>query len=380
MNDSDRPPAARFERVAVVYNSDYDTVELGEDDAEPPSPPSQEADAAVADTAHAVHAHLSRAGFDPILITLDTSLSDLLPMLREARVEAVFNLVESLGSDPAREPEVPAMLESGGIPYTGNSPDTLYVSHAKDLVRRLLSAHHIPIPRGAAIRWGRHSTDVELLDLDDLAFPMFVKPARTDASIGIDQGSIVHTRQELIRRLDWLAATLPGPYLVEEYLPGRELNVAIFPNPFNGFIAVTEIDFSPFPDGHAPIVTYDCKWRPATPEFAAFSAPARGRLPDSLLREATRVARAAFLAVGGTSYGRVDVRLDAEGRPRVIDVNPNPDIHPDAGLAIAAGSVDLTYQSLVTQVMTGASSKARDVPAPHTSRRPRAVSFAAAPY
>ena len=152
--------------------------------------------------------------------------------------------------------------------------------------------------------------------------------------------------------MEKLHSHLPGPYLVEEYLPGKELNVSIFPSPYEGWVVATEIDFSPVPPEYPRIVTYDSKWNESSPEFASKSVPAQ--LDEALKAEVTALARQAFLALGGSSYGRVDMRLDADGRPCVIDVNPNNDIHPDAGLAAAARSVGIDYPELIAGVLSGA--------------------------
>jgi D-alanine-D-alanine ligase len=140
--------------------------------------------------------------------------------------------------------------------------------------------------------------------------------------------------------------------LVEEFLPGKEINVAIFPDPERGFVVPTEIDFSAVP-AHLPrFVTYDSKWNPESPEYACKSVPAQ--LSSALRAEVEALARRAFAALGGSGYGRVDMRLDREGRPCVIDVNPNNDIHPEAGLALAAYSVGLTYPELIARILARA--------------------------
>ncbi|GMV42956.1 MAG: hypothetical protein AMXMBFR64_46720 [Myxococcales bacterium] len=349
MSGAERPPQGQGTKVAVLYNTDYATLDIVEEDAEPPS---HAADAGVAETAQAVAASLAVAGWDPVLLTVSDAIDDLPERLRDAGIGVVFNLVESLGGDPHREPDVPAALEAANIAYTGNGPAALALAHAKDAARERLRSRGVPVPRGFAI----HDPDrIINLPWGGLDFPLFVKPARTDASIGVEQSSVVRDVGELRRQLERLAARVPGPYLVEEYLPGRELNVAIFPDPFRGRYVPTEIDFSALPAGCAPIVTYDCKWTPGTPDYQAESRPCGDALGPVLLRAVVRTSRAAFLALGATSYGRVDLRLDAAGRPRVIDVNPNPDIHPDAGACLAAASVGIDHPTFVADIAAQAS-------------------------
>lgn len=354
-------------RVGVLYNVDFEHY--------PPGSPSYESDAAVRDTAEAVARSLAERGADVQLLTVDGDLDGLGAQLRERDLDVVFNLVESVGGDAAREPDVPALLESLGIAYTGNRAPVLRVAQAKDRARELLAAHGLPVPRGlkvgaslvGPVRRDRSEEQVAALVTEACAalaaggvsFPVFVKPARTDASIGVDQASVCRDEGALARKLGSLSAEVDGPYLIEEYLPGREINVAIFPEPAAGHLVCTDLDFSGFGAEQAPIVTYDCKWRPGTPDYNAQSRPSKGRLPDAEVEAARSLARAAFLAIGGTSYGRVDLRAGASGQLYVIDVNPNPDIHPEAGLSIAAASDGVDHPALVTSIVEAALARRR---------------------
>ncbi|MCB9730309.1 MAG: D-alanine--D-alanine ligase [Deltaproteobacteria bacterium] len=332
--------ATRPERIAVVHNVDYRGAPAGDD-----ALPSAAADADVEEVAEAVVDALRSLGHDARVLTVDDDPAPLIAQARAERVTCVFNLVESLGRDASREAEFVAALEAAGIPYTGNRAPALRVAQAKDRVREVLDAADVPHARGLAVD---APPDQPALDAAGLGWPLFVKPARVDGSIGIDQGSVVYDLPALQARVERLLAHLGGPCLVEDFLPGPELNVAILGDP-NGPVAVTTIDF-----GEAAglgIVTYDCKWTPGTPDYDARSVPATGRFSEALLDQARSSARRAFLAIGGTSYGRVDLRLSAAGLPSVIDVNPNPDLHPDAGLAIAARDAGLDYPSLVERIL-----------------------------
>ncbi|MCK6550701.1 GNAT family N-acetyltransferase [Myxococcota bacterium] len=338
-------------RIAVLYNDDWKHY--------PPGAPSYEADAEVRETAEAVAQALARTGFEPVLMTVDDALEPLVEALGREKVDGVFNLVESLGGASSREPEIPELLDRLGLPYTGNAAHVLRAAHAKDETRKILAAHGVPVARGFVV--SEPAEAAARLAASGARFPLFVKPARTDASIGIDQRSIVRAASELEAQLARVAAEVPGPILVEEYLPGREVNVAIFPEPEHGQAVCTWIDFSECV-GVAPIVTYDCKWRPGTPEYAAKSLPAKGLVPEDEIARAQHVARAAFLALGGTSYGRVDLRMGEDGGFYVIDVNPNPDINPDAGLTVAARSVGLDHDALIRAVMEAALANGRTRP------------------
>ena len=370
-------------RVAVVFNAEpapqaNPAKELGVDDAEPPQsadrPSSREAVAEVAAVAEHVRAILARAGHFALTVPVVDTLDHLPALFEHEAIDTVFNLVEALDGDARREPEMARLCETLRLPYTGNGPGIMRLALAKDMAKRLLASHGVPVPQGFAVL---DATQVADPEAHGLAYPVFVKPARTDASIGIDRHSVCADLAAVQARLAWLARDLAGPFVVEEYLPGREINVAILPDPFTGQCVPTEIDFSGYPKDIPPIVTYDCKWLPGCPESVAHSIPARDRLTAAQYVEVCRIARTAFLALGGTSYGRVDMRFDAHGTPRVIDINPNCDIHPEAGMSIAAASVGYGPEDLVLTILAGASLKARHVSAPHSVSRPRIIGHVA---
>ena len=372
MDEDSSPDNPR--RYAVVYNHDFQTA--------PPHDPTRrpfflEASKDVVKTAAHVRAVLDARGEETCLIPVDSTLDGTLSLLLKRKVDAVFNLVESLGNDSSREPELPMLLEEAGIPYTGNPPAALRLAYRKDQARQLLAAHSLPVARCLTVRRPEEATDGKLARL---GLPVFVKPARTDASIGIDQGSVFFSRRRLRKRVASLLEQVSGPVLIEEYLPGPEFNVAIFPNPYHGRLSLTEIDFSRCPGELAPVVTYSSKWHPEAPEYAAFSRPCSDLVPKPLQNEILHIARAAFLTLGGTSYGRVDLRLDLRGRPVVIDVNPNPDLAPDAGLAVAACALGMSYSELVLSIAAGASLKESHASTPSLALRPRTFGCATAAY
>lgn len=362
-------------RFAVLYNHDFQ-------DGEPSDPGQRpsfaEANEDVVKTSAEVQEVLRAQGLEADRIPVRGALGPVLELLCERRAHAVFNLVESLDNDASRESELPALLEAARVPYTGNGPAPLRLAYKKDQARQVLAAHHVPVARCMVVRRLEEATDGKLARL---GLPVFVKPARADASIGIDQGSVFSSRRNLRKRIAWLLENVAGPVLVEAYLPGPEFNVAIFPDPYAGRLSLTEIDFSRCGGENLfPVVTYGSKWIPTAVEYAAFSRPPSEDVPHSLRNEILRVARAAFMALGGTSYGRVDLRLDARGRPMVIDVNPNPDLAPDAGLATAARAVGVSYAQLVLSVAAGASLKGQHAAPSALALRPRTSGFPTAAY
>ena len=123
----------------------------------------------------------------------------------------------------------------------------------------------------------------------------------------------------------------------------------------------TTVDFRGFPPDLHPIVSYACKWEEGSPEYSARTVPLGDTVSLAARRELLRSAEAAFLVIGGQSYGRVDLRLDAHGRACVIDINPNPDLHPEAGFAVALGGAQIPYVQVIDTIVQQAVLRARSV-------------------
>jgi D-alanine-D-alanine ligase len=322
-------------RVAVLYNHDPD------------------APTDVADVAHAaddITTALREGGYRPTQVPVDgaaplQALSKAIDALRRSRTELVFNLCEAVGGRSAHEPLVPHLLELAGLPYTGSSSLGLGLALRKDRARLVLAGAGVPIAAGTQY-------DAVPRRAPALVFPLFVKLAGEDASVGIDAGSVVHDFHALARRVESLLARYPGPVLVEEFIPGREIYVSLVgPGPIA--LPPHEIDFSGMPADVPPIVTYAGKWDPASPESLG-SQPVRARRLGKLGPELAAIARRVFMALGLTDYARVDFRVDVAGRPYVIDVNPNCDLSAGAGMARAAGFGGWSHAELVDRICRSA--------------------------
>jgi D-alanine-D-alanine ligase len=322
-------------RVAVLYNHD-------------PGAPADVAD--VERAARDVATALEEGGHRGQLVAVDgeggaRALVKAIDALSSSRVDLVFNLCEAVGGKSAHEPLVPHLLELAGLTFTGSGPLGLGLALRKDRARLVLSGAAVPIPAGTQY-------DAVPRRAPPLVFPLFCKLAAEDASVGIDAGSVVHDLQSLARRVDSLLARYPGPVLVEEFIPGREIYVSLV-GPGPKALPPHEIDFSGMPAECPAIVTYAGKWDPASPESIG-SQPVRARKLGRLGPQLASIARRAFAALGLRDYARVDFRVDVAGRPFVIDVNPNCDLSAGAGMARAASFGGWSHAELVDRICRSA--------------------------
>lgn len=330
--------SAPTRRVLVLYNTDYDEELKASSGADV---------SAVEDSARAVAEAVAAAGFDSDLGGVHgDDLDRVFRRLAGDPPDLVFNLVESLRGTTRNEPLIPALLEMLEIPYTGPGALSLSLCLHKDRARGILAAAGVPIPAGAVI-----SGPGDLERLGDLEYPVFVKLSREDASIGIDASNVAGDRAALERRARELLERHRQPVIAERFIDGREVNVTVIGNP--GALEVLplhEIDFGAMPAGSPHIISYAAKWDEEHPDYAG-TLPVPLRDPEPALVEAIEsVARAAFEALELADFGRIDLRIDSAGQPHVIDVNPNCDLSPGAGVARAAAAAGLDYPQLVGRI------------------------------
>ena len=253
------------------------------------------------------------------------------------RADLVFNLCEGIHGVAQWEDHVVGSLELAGIPYTGSGPWTLAACRRKSVANAMLANAGLPVPRWAVAQ-GRIA--------DDFPLPAIVKPAAEDASAGLDRQSVVQDRRSLRARVAAMTEQF-DEVLIQQYIPGRELNV--------GFVGdrtlpIAEIDFSAMPLGSWPILTYAAKWDVGSPEDAGSRPVCPAQLSQRLADRLTRIAEAAWRTMQGKGYGRVDLRVDPEGRPWVLEVNPNPDLTDEAGLSRMARAAGWDYAELVRRI------------------------------
>jgi len=322
--------------IALLHNLDH---HLLDDD------PGREARKDVTKVAQALASALdggqARAQLVPV-----TGAADLLSTLEGLRPDLVINLCESLAADSRGEMAIPLLLDLLAIPYTGSPALSLGLALHKHKAKEILRARGVPTP---AFVVAERLEDLAGLDIP---FPLIVKPSREDASVGVDFDSVVHTRAQLERAVRAVLTRFHQPALVEQYVDGPEIYVPLLGNRggARAHLPLTEIRFGAAFAGRPRILSYRAKWEADSAECK--DSPS---VPCTLsAREQERlrgVATAAFDALECRDYGRVDLRLGADGAAYVIDVNPNCDLHPEAGFARAAAEAGITYRALASRLV-----------------------------
>lgn len=291
---------------------------------------------------------LAALGWDWAIETVGLDLSAL-DRLLTPRPDLVFNLVEAIAGDGRLAHLVPAVLDHLAILYTGASAATLFTTTRKTLAKSLLRGAGLPTPdwieRGQATAPRPPGSD-----------RMIVKSVWEDASVGIDSASVVAAGRASAE-MDARAGQSGGEWFAEAYIEGREFNVGIIDGEDGPeVLPIAEILFVDYPAGRPRIVDYEAKWLEGS--FAFTHTPRHFSHPRSdaaLLDELRRLALETHALFGVRGYGRVDFRVDAAGRPWILEVNANPCLTPDAGFMAAADRAGYTVADVVGRIVGAAS-------------------------
>jgi D-alanine-D-alanine ligase len=289
-------------------------------------------------------------GYQFIYLNNHCTLIQDLMKLRE-KIDFIFNLCdEGYNNDAREELHVPALLEMLDIPYTGSGPQCLTYCYDKSLVRGIAGEMVIPTPKAFFIK--PEDTTFEL----PFVFPVIVKPNFGDSSFGITQRSVANNLEELINAISEIREGFgyDNPILVEEFLAGKDLSVGIIGNPPESYtvLPIIEEDYSALPEELPRICGYEAKWLPESPYWNIKSIPAQ--LPEDTNRLIVEWCLKLFERLECRDYCRFDWRLDAEGNPRLLEVNPNPGWCWDGHLAKMAKIAGMSYAELLEAILRAA--------------------------
>ncbi len=321
----------------------------------PPDHPDAVAEADVVAVAQAVAEALNGHGFEAAPLAVGPPIDEALGRLLRSAPDVVVNLVEGFGGSSAGESRFTALLELTGLPFTGCSSETQALCLSKGRVKALLRGVGLPTAPFVAVRAG------DPVPAWEGPWPVIVKPDAEDASLGIDQTSVVTDRAGLADRLARVRAAYGGRAIVEAYLPGPEYNLGVLGLPAPAPLPIAELVFVPR-SGAWPILTYAAKWEPGSAEDRASVVRCPARIDPALADRLGRIAAAAFRATGCRDYARVDLRLDDRGEPMILEVNPNPDLGPSAGWARALRTSGRDYAATLAALVRQALERGGGIP------------------
>jgi D-alanine-D-alanine ligase len=307
----------------------------------------REQDAAEYRTEYDVISCLRASGHDVRPIGIGDSLTELRAAIQDWQPQVCFNLLEEFGGIVTYDQHVVAYLELLRQSYTGCNPRGMMLSRDKVLSKQILSYHRIPTPQFAVFRQG-----AAIRIPARLRYPLFVKSATEDASLGISQASVVEDAARLRERIAFIHEHTMTDALVEEYIEGRELYVGVLGNERIRTLTPWEFIFGELKAGRSAIATRKAKWDRAYQARHGITSDRAANLPPGLAERLDRYARRVYRALHMTGYARIDFRVRADGTPFVLEANANPNLEQAEDFADAALHDGISYPDLLKRIIS----------------------------
>lgn len=289
---------------------------------------------------------LRASGHEVRALGVQTELTPIRDEVENWKPDIVFNLLEEFHGQTLYAQNVASLLELLKVPYTGCNPRGLMLARGKDISKKLLKYHRIPVPAFGVFPMGR-----KVKRARQLPFPLIVKSLSEDASLGISQASVVETDEALAERVLFIHEKIGTAAIAEQYIEGREIYVGVLGNDRRYVLPIWELEFSKLATGARPIATEMVKHNP---DYQERRGVMQGRAKDltpsveaRIRKMVTRICETLEL----DGYSRIDFRLAADGTPYFIEANPNPEIASSQEFAQAALHDGVTYSDLLNRIL-----------------------------
>jgi D-alanine-D-alanine ligase len=281
-------------------------------------------------------------------------LNDL-KLLQKTKTDFIFNCADdNIGDIPFSSHLIPEIAEKIGIPFSGGTAKNILITTNKAETKKLLLENNIPTAPFVVIE--------NQIRPGPLSFPLIVKPVASDGSEGVTQKSVVENQKQLISAINNNFKLFHQPALVEKYIEGQEINVAVLEiKGFPKVLPASEITFPKEFGQKYKIVDFESKWRPETPQYNNTPAVCPAKIPQSLSQKLRTAVVKIWEIMDLHGYARVDFRIDKKGNPFVLEININPDIenNPSVGFPRAAKAFGINYKNLILAIVDSAMHRAK---------------------
>lgn len=292
---------------------------------------------------------LEKCGFATDVFNLNY---DTVKELARYKTDIFLNVSDGVGDDLKSEAKVPDILDDFRLPYTGSNGDSIRLTTDKTATKKIFKNLEILTPKSILIK------DQMVDAVKDLNFPLIVKPIFEDCSLGIESDSVVSDFFGLRKVVERLLKEFPGGLLVEEYIDGREINVAIVGNGENlEVLPFSEITFGEVFTNLPKIVDFEAKWVKDSKKYEQTVGVCPAIVDLKIKSKIEKNALEAFRVCGGRDYARVDLRLNGKGEAYFLEVNLNPDISPGGGFFRSAKTYGLSYDRFILKLVSVAAAR-----------------------
>ncbi len=311
----------------------------------PPEDPQFQGNPTEWTTEYHVVTTIRKLGYQTTLLPVADRVEPIVANLTQHRPDLVFNLTEQFKDNRRLDASLAGLLDLLGIPFTGTGPAGLILCRDKGLCKQLLSRHKVRVPGFVSIPRGKEPRIPRALN-----YPLVVKPVYTDGSEGISNASLVKDINELRDRVRIVHNRWNQPAIVEEYINGRELYVAVIGNKKLSVLPPREMFFKDQSSDGPVLATYKVKWDPDYQKKWKINI-GFAKLEPELFKKIARACKKAYKLMRIRDFGRIDIRLKPNGHICILEVNPNPDIAYGDEVAEAAEKLGISYDQLIERII-----------------------------
>ncbi|GAB6282077.1 MAG: ATP-grasp domain-containing protein [Ignavibacterium sp.] len=336
-------------KVAILYNEtnpdEYKNYKVSKNDLSEFVPYFELENLSPIDEFKIIKDKIAEQGYDVYTFNMQDNFYALIENLRKQKPDVIFNFIEIFNDQQKFEINIAGIFELMKIPYTGASAIALANCQDKILTKRILKSAGIKTPDFQIIN------EQKKRYTHKLNYPLIIKPAFEDASAGIDVNAVVKNHSELKNRIEFLLNDFQFPFLLEEFIDGRELNVAILGDKKLEVLPISEIDFSKMPENLPNIVSYQAKWDQFHEVYHKTIPVCPANLSFEIEQKIKNIAIDVFKIMGVRDYARIDMRLSKENEIFVLEVNPNPDLTEGAGFMRSAEAAGYSYDEILIKII-----------------------------
>lgn len=297
-------------------------------------------------TEYDVKTALLALGHEVQVVGVYDDLAPIRKTVDEWKPHIIFNLLEDFAGISAFDYYVVSFLELLRLPYTGCPPRGLLLARDKALSKKLLSFHHINVPRFVVFPLGG-----KIKRAHRLRFPVIVKSLMEEGSVGIARASVVETEDELRERVALVHERTLGDAIAEEYVDGRELYVTVLGNQRLEILPVRELVFGEITPGAPRVATYRVKWNEDYRKRWGIEYQFARHLPDGMEEKIARLCKRIYRTLDMQGYARLDLRLSLDNELHVLEANPNPGIARDEDSALSAIKAGMSYEEFIQRLI-----------------------------
>lgn len=285
-------------------------------------------------------------GHELMALGVQHELAPIREAIESWKPDVVFNLLDQFHGETVYCQNVASFLELLRIPFTGCNPRGLMLSQGKDLSKKLLKYHRIPVPAFAVFPLGR-----KVKRPSRLGYPLIVKSVTEDASLGISQASVVDSDEKLIERVSFIHERVGTAAIAEQYIDGRELYVGVLGDGRLRVLPIWELEFTRLPSGALPIATERAKHNIEYQKRRGLLQGPAENIPAPLVSKIRATVKRICRILELDGYARIDLRLTEDGTPYFIEANPNPEIAASEEFAQSAMHDGIEYGELINRIL-----------------------------